>query len=194
MTIKKIVAIVLTTAAFLAVSKNGFSQKVSVKTNLLYDASMTANLGVEVGFSNNWSIDMSVSYNGWNLENDNKTKQLTIQPEVRWWFRERFSGHFIGGHVMFAQYNMAGTLPFGIKPSFIKDKRFQGGLLGIGFSYGYQWTLTSRLSVETTIGFGYSYVKYEKYGISVCSTLIESGIKHYIGPTKIGVTLIYYIK
>ena len=38
------------------------AQKVVVKTNLLYDATATINLGVEKGLSSKWTIDLSANF------------------------------------------------------------------------------------------------------------------------------------
>ena len=42
-----------------------YGQKFAVKSNLLYDATATINLGVEVGLAKKWSLDLSGNYNGW---------------------------------------------------------------------------------------------------------------------------------
>ena len=40
-----------------------YGQKFAVKSNLLYDATATINLGVEVGLAKKWSLDLSGNYN-----------------------------------------------------------------------------------------------------------------------------------
>ena len=45
------------------------AQVVAVKSNVLYDATATANLGVEVAFNKHWSLDISGNYNGWDIGN-----------------------------------------------------------------------------------------------------------------------------
>ena len=47
-------------------------------------------------------------------------------------------------------------LPFGIFPD-VKKYRYQGNTYGAGLSYGYQWILTPRWSIEGSIGVGYKY-------------------------------------
>ena len=41
------------------------AQKVALKTNLLYDATTTLNLGVEVNLARQWTLDLSGSLNPW---------------------------------------------------------------------------------------------------------------------------------
>ncbi|WP_418447357.1 DUF3575 domain-containing protein, partial [Barnesiella intestinihominis] len=44
----------------------------------------------------------------------------------------------------------------GIFPD-VKKYRYQGNTYGAGLSYGYQWILTPRWSIEGSIGVGYKY-------------------------------------
>ncbi|MDE6177021.1 MAG: DUF3575 domain-containing protein, partial [Paramuribaculum sp.] len=44
------------------------AQDVAVKTNLLYDATATVNLGAEVGLARQWSFDLSGNFNGWSVD------------------------------------------------------------------------------------------------------------------------------
>ena len=43
----------------LAGMTNVYGQKFAVKSNLLYDATATINLGVEMGLSKKWTLDLS---------------------------------------------------------------------------------------------------------------------------------------
>ena len=39
------------------------AQKVALKSNLLYDATTTMNLGLEFGLARKWTLDVPVNYN-----------------------------------------------------------------------------------------------------------------------------------
>lgn len=41
-----------------------------VKTNLLYDATATINLGVETKLNQQWTLDLSVNYNPWTFKDE----------------------------------------------------------------------------------------------------------------------------
>lgn len=82
------------------------AQNVAVKTNILYDALLNVNAGVEVGLAPRWTAEISADYNSWTLSHDRKWKHWFLQPEVRYWFCERFSGHFVGAHLIGGQYNV----------------------------------------------------------------------------------------
>ena len=64
----------------------------------------------------------------------------------------------------------------------------------LGISYGYSWILGKRWNIEATIGFGYAYSNYDKYDCATCGRFKGSQDKHYFGPTKAGISLIYIIK
>ena len=54
-------------------SANVKAQDVAIKTNLLYDATATVNLGVEVGLAPKWTLDISGNINAWNVKEEAKT-------------------------------------------------------------------------------------------------------------------------
>ena len=93
----------------------GYAQTIGVKTNLLYDATSTLNLGVEVGTAPKWSLDVSGNFNPWAFNDNRKMKHWLVQPEMRYWLCERFNGHFFGIHAHGGQYNWGGMLPWGFK-------------------------------------------------------------------------------
>ena len=49
-------------------------QVVAVKTNVLYDAITTPNIGAEVAFNKHWSVETSGYYNGWTFSSDKSFK------------------------------------------------------------------------------------------------------------------------
>ena len=59
------------------------AQQAAVKTNLLYDATATVNLGVEFGVAPRWTIDLSGNLNAWNFSENKKWRHWLVQPEVR---------------------------------------------------------------------------------------------------------------
>lgn len=179
-----------------------YGQKVAVKTNLLYDATSTLNLGFEFGLSKKWTLDVSGNYNPWEFGENRKMKHWMVQPEMRYWLCEKFNGHFFGLHAHGAQYNWGGMLPwgfkngkmFGIENRNIQEHRYEGWLVGAGLSYGYQWILGKRWSLEASLGIGYAYLNYAKYKCEKCGEKIGDGHKNYFGPTKAAVSIIYIIK
>lgn len=178
----------------LLISVSLAAQNVAVKTNLLYDATATVNLGAEIGLSPKWTLDLSGNYNGWTFSENKKWKHWLAQPEARYWLCERFNGHFVGAHLLGGQYNVGGIkLPFGLYKN-LEDYRYEGWYAGVGLVYGYQWLLGKRWSIEAALGLGYIHAYYDQYDCPHCGEWRGSGNKNYLGVTKAAVSLIYIIK
>jgi hypothetical protein len=165
------------------------SQEVAVKSNILYNASTSMHIALETSLGPQWTLELPVSYNPWVFSANKKFKHWLIQPELRYWWCEKFNGHFMGFHLHTAGYNVGGIEWLGLKNS-----RYQGNLYGAGFSYGYQWILNTRWSLEATIGLGYAYLSYAEYPCERCAPKTGDSSKNYVGPTKAGLSLIYVIK
>ena len=168
--------------------------RLAVKTNLLYDLTTTFNLGAELRLNKYLSLDLSVNYNPWTFSDNRKLKHILVQPELRYWIHEPFNGHFVGTHLMYMNYNAGHlNLPLDIF-STLDDYRYRGDGYGLGFSYGYQWILSPRWGIETSFGFGYMYQDYSRYECKTCGQKIGDETKHYFGPTKASISLIYILK
>ena len=141
-------------------------QRVAVKTNLLYDALYTVNLGVEVGMAPRWTLDVSGNYNGWTLSHERRWKHWLVQPEARYWFCDRFAGHFLGMHILGGKYNIGGLkngISFlGTDFSKISERRYQGWFTGAGVAYGYAWILGTHWNLEAELGVGWIYTRFDE--------------------------------
>lgn len=62
----------------------GERQEAGVKTNLIYDALLNANIGIELPLADRWTLDISGNYNGWILSHGRKWKHWLVQPEARY--------------------------------------------------------------------------------------------------------------
>ncbi len=180
------------------------AQNIAIKTNLLYDASKTINMGVEIALGERTTLDISGNYNAWdtNTELNEKMRHMLIQPEFRYYFCEKMSGHFIGAHAHILQYNISGDhwLPniFKSASNFRnfeeESSRYEGEGYGAGVVYGYDWEISNRFNIEFALGAGYTLLDYDRYGPSKCDPLKDSSVKNYWGLTKLGVSLVYIIK
>ncbi len=171
------------------------AQDVAVKTNLLYDAALTVNLGAEVRLAPKWSFDLSGNLNAWDV-NSHKWKHWLLQPEGRYWFCEGLQGHFVGVHALGGEYNVGNVdLDFkmlGTDFRNLKDKRYQGWFAGAGIAYGYSWILGKHWNFEAEIGLGWIYTRYDVYPCAKCGTKLATGKAHnYVGPTKAALNLVY---
>ena len=171
------------------------AQDWAIKTNIVYDATATVNLGVEVGLAPKWTLDISGNFNAWSKNEATKWKHWLVQPEARYWFCDRFSRHFIGVHAIAGAYNVGGiniNLSFlGSDFSVLKNKRYQGYAYGGGVAYGFAFMLSKHINLELEAGFGYAYLDYDVYDCGYCGRRIGNGDHHYIGPTKAAVNLAF---
>lgn len=99
---------------FLAVwwcGNHACAQDIAAKTNLLYWATTTPNIGMEFGLGEQTTLELTGGYNPWTLdkEQNKKLKHWLVMPEFRYWLCERFNGHFFGIHTGYTFYNISGV-------------------------------------------------------------------------------------
>ena len=149
------------------------AQDWAIKTNLLYDATATVNLGVEIGVAPKWTIDISGNLNAWSKNETTKWKHWLVQPEARYWFCDRFSRHFVGAHAVGAAFNFGSinnNLSFlGTDFSVLKNKRYQGYAYGGGVAYGFAFVLSKYINLELEAGLGYLYLDYDIFNCDSCN-------------------------
>lgn len=187
--------ILIVFCVFLAMATNAHAQKFAIKTNLLYDATATVNVGAEIGLAPRWTFDLSGNLNMWTID-EHKWKHAFAQPEIRYWFCDRFQGSFLGAHAIGGVYNI-GYIPndikiFGKDFSPLTDHRFQGMFVGGGIAYGYAWALSKHWNLEFELGVGYIYTVYDQFECFGCGKKVAEAVpEHYIGPTKAAINLVY---
>lgn len=192
----KDIRIIMCALMLLLLGLSSAAQDFSVKTNLVDDALLDVNLGVEAAVAPKWTVEMPVSFNAWTLSHKRRWKHWAVQPGVRYWLCDRFAGHFFGAHLHGGQYNIGGIDGkiniFGTDLRKLKDSRYQGWFVGAGVSYGYTWILGRHWNAEAEIGLGYAYTRYDRYGCSGCGKKEATGrTHHYVGPTKAAINLVY---
>lgn len=200
--LKKLIRLLTVAMLMTAAAAVAHAQEVAVKTNLLYDATTTPNLGAEIGVGQRSTFSLVYGLNPWSFNSDSgkrKMRHWVLMPEYRWWPCSKFDGHFIGVHAMGGQFNAANmNIPF--PGAFfggenvtkgLRDHRYQGWYVGAGVTYGYQWVISKHWNFEAEIGAGYNYVNYEKFKCNTCGAKIDEGHTNYVGLTKLGLSFIY---
>lgn len=176
--------------------------QLAVKTNVLYDATTTLNLGAELGVGRRNTVSLVYGINPWTFNTDearHQAKHWVLMPEYRWWLCTRYNGHFIGVHAMGGEFNaMNAHLPmpgvfFGGDnlTAGVRHHRYEGEFAGVGATYGYQWTLSRHWNAEAEIGVGYGHAWYRKFDCDECGRKTGSGGTNYAGVTKLGLSIIY---
>lgn len=179
------------------------AQEVALKTNLLYDATTTPNVGVEVGLGGKSSLNIVYGLNPWKFSSATHgsrfAKHWLVMPEYRWWPCSRLNGHFFGVHALGGQLNVA-NVDFPVPGVFIKatdfsklvkDSRCQGWYFGGGLTYGYQFALSRHWNIEAEIGVGCARIWYDRYPCGDCGTRIAKDHSNYLGLTKLGLSIMY---
>lgn len=180
----------LAVISFLAFAGTASAQKLAVKTNALYLATSTPNVGVEFALADRWTIDVSGGYNPWTLDKEDnfKLKHYQVSPEVRYWFCEVFQGHFVGINGVYTQFNV------GAVPSIMEESRIQGWAAGAGITYGYAFPIARRWNLELTAGLGGWYTAHDQFEGRKCGLFQQRVDKLAFGPTALGVTFVYMLK
>lgn len=182
-------------ALLLAVSVK--AQTVALKTNFVYWATTTPNLGVEMQTGRKQSAQLFYGLNPWKFSDTEKPRHWLIQPEYRFWFCQAFNGWFVGVHAMGGEFNVTGNkYPMRILDwagvfSDLDAKRYEGWYVGGGVTVGYQWPLAKHWNFEASLGLGYDYIKYDRFACGECGAKDESGHTNYFGPTKAALSLMY---
>ncbi len=176
-------------------AKESSAQEWAIKSNLLYDATTSINLGFETALAEKWTFDLSGNWNPFQFEDNKKWKHWFVQPEVRYWLCRKFGGHFFAAHLWGGQYNVGNIdgLPdfLGTNFSELADHRYEGWFVGAGVGYGYAWMLGKHWNLEAEIGIGAAYTNYDKYYCPKCGEMIGSDDHIYYGPTKLAINLVY---
>lgn len=164
----------------MVVSLTSRAQDVAVKTNTLYWTTTSLNAGAEFAINNKYTAELVMAYNPWTFNDGKKLKFILAQPAVRYWFCEKYEGHFVGVHLHGAQF-------YGV----LKDKRYDGYLAGGGFSYGYDWILSPHWNLEAEVGLGYARLWYKQSPNIPCTKCYKNKHKNYVGPTRLALTFTY---
>lgn len=184
-------AILILTLGLWMMPGKALSQNVALKTNLLYWATTTPNLGLECSVGMKHSVQLFYGFNPWKATWGKSTCHWVLQPEYRYWFCETFNGWFVGVHLMGGEFNLSEVeLPFNILKD-LKDHRYEGWFAGGGVTAGYQWMISPHLNLEASVGIGYDYIKYDKYKCGVCGEKVKSSHANYFGPTKAALSIVY---
>ena len=183
------------------------SAKFALKTNLLYDATTTPNLGAELVLSRKSTINLVYGLNPWKFSSKKHgqryARHWVVMPEYRWWTCSALDGHFIGVHAMGGQFN-AQNVDLPIPGGFfggdrhsrniareVRDSRYEGTYAGVGFTYGYQWPLSKHWNIEAEAGVGYNYIWYKQFNCGTCGAKRVKSETNYAGLTKLGLSIMY---
>lgn len=171
----------------------------AIKTNLISDALLIPDIGFEAYVGRGWSIAADGMYGWW--KNDKRHRYWHAYGgdlALRKWFgavakRKPLSGHHLGinGGVFTYDFEFGGRGYMGGKP---------GGTLldkmnyAVGVEYGYSVGLAKRLNIDLSLTVGYWGGTYQEYlPQGSCYVWQATKQRHWVGPIKAGVTLVWLI-
>ena len=191
---RKIQLVIMTVVMMVMGSQRAAAQTVALKTNALYWATTTPNIGAEVRLAPRWTIGLTAGYNPFTYSDNTKLKHVLVEPEARYWLCSAYAGHFVGANLIYSHYNAGNiSLPLGIFPE-LDDHRFQGDIGAVGLLYGYSWMLSPRWSLEAVVGLGVGVTHYKKYMCEVCGSQVDEDTRWLFMPTKLALSVVYYLK
>ena len=181
--------------------------RIAIKTNLLYGATTTPNLGMEFFLNRFLTLDITAGWNPFVHTDNVKFAHWMVQPTLRFWITEPFNGHFVGLSGMYSNFNVSGLSQpydwFGMFPRLARGGdptrerstyRFRGDAFGASLQYGHQWILSPRWSIEASINVGWLRLHYQEWEGGWCGTYIGHARRDWLGPTNAGISLIYIIR
>jgi len=171
----------------------------SLKTNMLFDALLLPNIGIEFYLGHDWSISGNWMYGWW----DNKGRQRYWRAyggelAVRRWFgpaaaRKPLTGHHLGlyGHIFTYDFEFGNRGEMGGEPG---KPLWSRPSYAFGLEYGYSMPIAGRLNIDFVLGVGYlggSYYKYRPVGNQFVAESLHR--RNWLGPTKLEVSLVWLL-
>lgn len=165
---------------------SGTHRMLAVKSNALFLAATVFNVGMEVGFAPDWSLDIPLYYSPYDISSTRKLRTLAVQPEVRWWTDTAGQGLFLGVHMHFAGFNIA----VNDHGRYQDDERPLWGM-GVGGGYAFCLDKNKRWSLELNLGVGFASYSYDVFCNTPGGQKKGSGKDCHWGVTRAGVTFAY---
>ena len=136
-----------------------------------------------VGFAQKYAVKTNLAY--WATTTLNIGGEIALAPRMTLDMTANYNPfHFRGNKKI---------MHWAVQPEW-RYWTYDGWGVGGGFSYGYQWIIGKHWNLETELGIGYAYLKYDKYLRNRCGRFIDTGHRNYWGPTKLSISFMYLFK
>lgn len=169
--------------------------RMALRTNLLYDATLSPNLGVDVRVDSAWTVGLLVGVNAWDIDKtkNKKWRHALFSLRARKYLkRSVFQKNYLEGDLIYSHYNVGNIkFPFGLYKS-VQDRRLQGDLVALGGKYGYTWILARDWRVEAEAGVAVGYAWFKEYDCPHCGTFLGNGDRIFLLP-QLGINVVYII-
>lgn len=174
-----------------------------VKTNLLADALVIPQFGLEVQLAEKLSLDLQGWITNYNIltPGDKYASVYGFAPEVRWWKDEAMrTGSFFGLHANCAWYTLQWKdLLYQNGPADVWEGNYHDSgnshpAWSVGLTYGYVVGLGHKKNWALEFVAGLGYGRYTQNTASLSGDtwmLVEHQSRHHFGITRLGVNLTY---
>lgn len=170
-------------------------RRIALRTNLLYDATLSPNIGVDVRVDSTWTVGLLAGINAWDIdkEKNKKWRHMLFSLRARKFLNESvFHKGYIEADVIYSHFNVGNVkFPFGLYKS-VRDRRLQGDLVALGGKYGYSWILARNWRIEAEAGVAVGYAWFKEYDCPHCGTFLGNGDRIFLLP-QLGINIVYII-
>ena len=167
---------------------------VALRTNLLYDATLSPNLGFDVRVDSAWTVGLLAGVNAWDIDKteNKKWRHMLFSLRARKFRKNLFEKGYYEGDLIYSHFNVGNIkFPFGLY-SAVKNHRLQGDLVALGGKYGYSWILTRDWRIEAEGGIAVGYAWFKEYDCPHCGTFLGNGDRIFLLP-QLGINVVYII-
>lgn len=178
--------IVLVALLMMAAGTSLRAQRFALTSNLLEDALVTPNVGVEVVVADQQSLSFDLSCAPYKLSQDYYNQCMTFRAGYKYWFNQALYAH----HLSIDAVATSSDFGFGKFAS-------QYEYLSLGIGYGYSFIINQRINLVPSVGIGIAYGnRYEGYdhmndaGAGV-EALTKRGLRPFV--TRLALTIQYVL-
>lgn len=158
------------------------AQRIALKTNVLYDATLSPNIGIEFRTSRHFSMGIDILGNPVNI-GKYKLNFVGIEGEGRYWFSRAMTRHFVGVMGWAENHDFR-----------FNTKRHYGDAFAAGITYGYVWPISKRFNMEATIGAGVIHYRDTKWTNGDERPKSPNNTNTVLAPIKAGIIFTYILK
>ena len=169
----------------------GHPNMIHLSTNMLYDAALVPNVGVEYTFGQRWSAKVNAMFAWWSDDSRHRYWRVAGgSVELRRWLGSKVNafllrGHHVGAYMGAYRYDfeLGGT-------GNMADFNYS-----VGVSYGYSMPIARKLSLDLGVSVGYIGGNYTKYDHDDgCYVWLADMRRNYVGVTRAEASLVWHIE
>lgn len=167
--------------------------RVFVSTNMLYDLTLTPNIGVGVYMGHRLTLFADWMYARWSKHSARKYWHIWGgDAELRYQLGHgrslnALSGHYVGVYASMVRYDFQ----FGVNRTGVLTDDFN---YAAGICYGYSLPVGRRLNLDFHIGLGYAWGTYKKHHkIDDHDVWDSTHSRSWWGPTRLGISLTWLL-